>query len=331
MWARLYEPNGTTLVSTLIGAAACYGTLNFTSNWYTNTSSAPKELVLRINAQTWMIWEVGMTIEADEGPRLTLFLDANNDFSVASPQSDHPGYLPGAAVATGASVALPQSMSLIAAYVNASGAIVAPPYGATSVNFALEDTSAFKGIAMNSGDGTASDFSLATTTATFAGDNTARVNLICNDYSGFTRARAMDGTAAPEFRLPMDANGNLLPDGGWPAGGGMAPDAGGPGDDDDSPGTLNGDAGDGLSAFEEFRGFMVGGLHRRTTPQAKDLFVFSQFTAQGAGDAVGLPLSIHLINDIELDGDRRITPNHTNTGFGGDIPGHFTFFQCSSW
>ena len=149
---------------------------------------------------------------------------------------------------------------------------------------------------------------------------------MCNDYGGFTRVRAMDGTAAPEFRLPLDTNGNWLPDIGWPAGGATAPDFGGPGDDDDSPGTLNGDVGDGLATFEEYRGFMVGGLHRRTSPSSKDLFVFSQFTARGAGDAVGLPISLHLINDVELDGERRIAPNYTNTGFGGDIPGHFTFF-----
>ena len=147
LWARLYRSDGT-LASTLIGAIACYGTCNYTSAWYTNTSSTALEFTLRVGAQTWMLWDVVMTIEADERPRLTLFLDTNGHFSVSSPQSDHAGYLPGAAVGTGASVILPQPLSLIAAYVNSAGAIVAPPYGVTSVGFALEETSAFKGIAM---------------------------------------------------------------------------------------------------------------------------------------------------------------------------------------
>jgi hypothetical protein len=314
LWARLYQPDGSTLVSTLVPAIACYDTCSYTSSWYTNTSGSAIELILRVNAETWMLWDVVMTIEADEGPRLTLFLDADGNFDVNAPSSDHESYVPGSNLASGASVPLPQSLRAIAAYVDSAGAIVAPPYGVTSAAFNLEDTSAFTGIAMNFGGDGGIDYALGGSTALFASDNTARVTLWCYDYGGFTRVRTSDGVAAAEFRLPLDGDGNWIPD--------ILSDSGHPGDDNDDLPTLDGTLGDGLSRFEEFRGFVVQGVHRRTNPMVKDVFIHSQVAGLGIGYAIDLPMTLHEIHDTEMSALRQIAPNFTNTGYGGNIPGH---------
>ena len=167
---------------------------------------------------------------------------------------------------------------------------------------------------------------LAATSASFStlNDNTARVSLNCNDYGGFTTASATDGASAAGFRLPDDGGTqNWLPSAGWYTSTGSGVDQGAAGDDSDNTPTANGDDGDGLSAFEEFRGFIVMGNHVRTNPAFKDIFVYSQFTVEGLGNAWSLPIAPHRISQDELDGYRRITPNYQNTGIGGNIPGHF--------
>ena len=61
--------------------------------------------------------------------------------------------------------------------------------------------------------------------------------------------------------------------------------------------------GDGLCAFEEWRGFLIGGSHQRTNPKKKDLFIFSDLI-QGYGWASKLPsvFAPHLINENEMEG-----------------------------
>jgi hypothetical protein len=288
---------------------------------YTVPSGVPGEYYLHVfdTGATRPLWELELVIEFQEGPKLTLFLDADptnpdSDFDPIAPISDHPGYLPGADPGSGQSVQLPQTLRAIAAFVDAGGAIVAPPYGVTSVAFSLEDTSAFKGTAMNSGADTGIDYSLGGSVAIFAGDNTASVTLWCYDYGGFTRLSTTDGVATADFRLPLDIDNNWMPD--------VLSDSGQPGDDDDALPALDGTPGDGLSRFEEFRGFVVRGVHQRTSPSFKDVFIYSQFLGVGIGYAVDLPMTIHEIDDLDMDARRQIAPNYTNTGQGGDIPGH---------
>ena len=71
---------------------------------------------------------------------------------------------------------------------------------------------------------------------------------------------------------------------------------GAPGDDTETGPGSNGNPGDGLSAFEEYRGFLLGkggvekrGVHRRTSPQKKDIFVYSEFIDLGIGWAANPP------------------------------------------
>lgn len=309
-------------------------TATFTSSTFTNPSSSPQDFYVKIaNGPGAWLFDSTITFSGDLAPppTLTLYLDVDGNFDAAgqSPSSDHLTYIPGADPATGASVSLPQSVQLIAAYVNASGQIVPPPSWA-EVRFTLNDTSAFLGVAMNWGSQTDPDYHLSATTASFdtsndtTKKNTARVTLICEDYGGFTTASVTDEVSTPSFRLPDDGpNNNWLPSAGWYTSTGNGVDQGAAGDDTDSLPTGGANSGDGLSAFEEFRGFMVMGHHIRTNPGFKDVFVFSQFTDHGLGTAWELPIAVHAINGNELAGDRRIAPNYTNSGYGGNIPGHF--------
>jgi hypothetical protein len=98
-----------------------------------------------------------------------------------------------------------------------------------------------------------------------------------------------------------------------------------------SPPPNDGTIGDGLSRFEEYRGFIVSGLHRRMDPRVKDLLGSSNVTWQGANIGLqfafpNLPVLVHrIIGEDESptpeyrSGDRVINANYQNAGFGGAI------------
>ncbi|GEM_PF-3206252 len=287
----------TTYVFTItVDSGSCAGTVTYHAS--ITTASSESFTVVETPHQ-----DATLTVSAAASGELRLFLDVEDNFDVSRPRSDIDEYLPGAKL-DGRSVSLPQRVKLIAAFVDSStGAIVAPPSGVDQVSFALQGTSAFKGIAMNSGSETTADFSLSATTASFSADHTARVDLVCHDYGGFTTVRASAGGQTVEMRVPKDDNGNWLPDGVWRviANGrvigeimdtGLATDA----DEDVNP-MGNGVDGDGLVNFEEFRGFMVRGEHRRTNPFQKDLFISSDLP-QNIGDVINLPVTKHWIFKI---------------------------------
>jgi hypothetical protein len=174
--------------------------------------------------------------------------------------------------------------------------------------------------------------------------NSATVKVFSRDYGGMAkiRARAIVGgitiaaqvTASQNgfLRIPKDDDGNLLPDAGWYdaekptpnfiSSSGLQPDS----DDDPYPSTTNGISGDNLSVYEEYRGFIVLGSHRRTNPRNKDLFIWSNVFADNIHDATYLRLPKHRVRDDEIDSDRRINFNSANSGFDsgfdGKAPGH---------
>lgn len=80
-------------------------------------------------------------------------------------------------------------------------------------------------------------------------------------------------------RIPLDADSNGIPDPAYTALGGTQINTAGltsTSDDDDAGGAVGTDAGvtgDGLSTFEEFRGFFVAGGYVRLDPREKDVFV----------------------------------------------------------
>jgi hypothetical protein len=142
-----------------------------------------------------------------------------------------------------------------------------------------------------------------------------------------------------QVRLPKDDNGNWLPDGGWKviATGqvigevmdlGMLREV-----DEDNNGpdlrTISpqqppslGQIGDGLTNFEEFRGFVVRGEHRRTNPFHKDLFISSDLPNGISFAFPNLPTATHRVREdgSEYNANRLINFNWQNSGHGGDIP-----------
>jgi hypothetical protein len=89
---------------------------------------------------------------------------------------------------------------------------------------------------------------------------------------------------------------------------GKSPDA-----DDDAEPVGNGSNGDGLTLYEEYRGFSVQGNHVRTDPRRKDLFICDR-TGGWATSGIGLfqnssNLEVHLLDNTELGDDRVINKN----------------------
>jgi len=135
---------------------------------------------------------------------------------------------------------------------------VPPPYNfSNGANpfVARQTTSAYPGICTNFGSPTdlSPDFTLAGNVLT------------ATDCGGMAVIKAGGFT----FVLPQDSNANGIADI-WEArfGGNLSPV-----EDTDTGPVVNLSIGDGISNFDEYRGFMVSGQHVRTDPRQKDLFV----------------------------------------------------------
>jgi hypothetical protein len=204
----------------------------------------------------------------------------------------------------------------------------------TQVTFTLPQTSKFIGYAMNSGSDPSEDFKLilpngtpatGPVTVSFSG-NVATVSLKCYDYGGFALASVTAGAQTAQIRIPKDENLNSLPDVGWIAEGVATPDQGGPGDDTDPGPTGNMNAGDGLTAFEEYRGFVIQGQHQRTRADVKQLFVQNAMSAlfPGLGFTPALGIDVIEVFAGELDGaTRQVNYNYINAGSGYLNPQHY--------
>jgi hypothetical protein len=297
-----------------------------TSSIFTNTGGQTQDYYLVFNAgsygrldeSTIDIEGAGVILASAPAPAtLTLFLDADGNFNPLSPDSDREEYVPGAAPVGGASVALPQRVRVFAAYVNAAGMIVPPPTSG-NVTFSLSNVSAFAGIAMNASDPRGDsppqpDFMPAGSgVSSFGADYTAKFELDCLDYGGFATITAEHGVNSAGMRLPRDTDGNLIPDVGWvlyanqTSYGQVADSAGLDANiDDDTIPSGDGTTGDGLINYEEYRGFIVSGEHRRTNVYRKDLFIWSD-VIQGLGFSDALPLTRHRIQLSEVDQGRTI-------------------------
>lgn len=79
-----------------------------------------------------------------------------------------------------------------------------------------------------------------------------------------------DETGEPYISIPKDNNSNSIADA-WEEQHGVYPCAGDADNDDQPEGKC---PGDGLSAYQEYRGFFVQGHHRRLNPKKKELFVY---------------------------------------------------------
>ena len=111
----------------------------------------------------------------------------------------------------------------------------------------------------------------------------------------------VNGTTRDAVSVPVDEDHNLIAD--------FLKDYQGldPGSDDDAEPEGDGTKGDGLTAFEEYRGFMVTGyrcgdpvddLHVRTSPKAKNLFV--NLSGADLNHAAGAFAAISGLNVVEV-------------------------------
>jgi hypothetical protein len=88
-------------------------------------------------------------------------------------------------------------------------------------------------------------------------------------------------------------------------------------DSDGSP-VGDGHEGDGLTLYEEYRGFLINGQHHDTDPTKKDLFVFNRIGADAQsglkmfGERTGLEVHWQL-REIELSPEREINFNSSGT------------------
>ena len=179
--------------------------------------------------------------------------------------------------------------------------IVEPAGMAGKFEFKLEDVGKEPGICMNEPADDADDtLDLAIAPVgsglVFGGDNqTARTESDQTEASVFVQARdwgaygklsakakivlggeevevdaVNEKTGEPFLTIPKDENSNSVADA-WEEQSGIYPSAA-DADDDDTPEGKG--PGDGLSVYEEYRGFFVQGSHRRLDPRKKDLFVY---------------------------------------------------------
>ena len=251
-----------------------------------------------------------------------------------------------------------------------------PPPAGVQVEFRLENTSNLKGYAMNAGWGDQRDDAPDYTLMRIDGQGSegdsiivdfgseqivAHVALRVKDYGGSTQVRAMasNGFEATALRLPVDSDGNGLPDIGWVADGQVVQDNQQSQTQDIDPAICSaayaawhaqnqgqppvcgpsgppsqGFLGDGLTMAEEFRGFVVRGVLTRTSPQIKDLFIAANLMYDGvplglayAVETQGLPMRVH-----HVYGETDTEPNEYGQGQtldrainvnGATMSGHF--------
>lgn len=115
-----------------------------------------------------------------------------------------------------------------------------------------------------------------------------------------------------DVTLPYDEDGNHIADA-WEDANGVK--GKGPGTDDDEQPLGDRDKGDGLTVWEEYRGFVEDGNYFRTDPRKKDLFICDTVggrSKRGINRFAALSkLAVHdKLTEAELDSTRVINRNH---------------------
>lgn len=143
-----------------------------------------------------------------------------------------------------------------------------------------------------------------------AGLRSAKVTITSYDYGAYGKLKVTaflddGGTVVAhlekkpektELTIPLDENDNHIADA-WEDG--FALDAVDANSDMDRWPAGDGHLGDGLSLYEEYRGFMIKGTHERTWPTRKDIFIYDK-------DSLGVRyfsesgLNIHLVDKEEF-------------------------------
>lgn len=135
------------------------------------------------------------------------------------------------------------------------------------------------------------------------------VTVDCYDWGGYTKlhviAELEDGSSVvghvrghPDqdfLTIPKDDNSNHIADW-WEHW--FAPKDTNPTADDDAFPQGDGDKGDGISLYEEYRGFHIDGKHERLSPEMKDVFIWD-WNHLGPGLYTASNFQIHLIEGTE--------------------------------
>jgi hypothetical protein len=349
--AYLYSANFAYL--TTLADFGTHGITLFPNTWnfttYTNNSGNDATYYLRIRTMWDNMWDVQIQLRVPTAPQLKLFLDTDNNFGTTL-QDEAPTYRPGTN-SSGNSVTVPategvlQTLRITAAFVDSFGTIIPPPTGVGSVTFSLPQgaTSAFKGYAMNAGTSTTPDFALTNTSASFS-NKAANAFMNVFDFGGVTTINASVSSYSASLQIPLDTDNNLIADAGWKAWDSMLIQDGSASADDDGTPTVSGPpanvslVGDGLTRYEEYRGFIVYGTHRRTNPDVKDLFLSAVVLSAGVDMGAGYigtaqsGLAIHKVKGLDetatpeysLDADPTKTQTINDNATNGQttIPGY---------
>lgn len=298
-----------------------------------------------------------------------LMLDVNRDAQLTDETPTYqPGYSGNAPVITNANN-WRQQMQLIVAPLSL-GTEVDSVAGKTT--FSFTQLSRIPGVAMNSGNQTGGDYTFSTddditNEITTTIDNRAVQDFYCNDYgaTAIVKAEIYRGNqvlATCELRVPLDSDRDLLPDF-WetanesdpqrdnaqifnakdpqtkPLLPGLPAVAAATWDQETqnpaaSGNPANGRLGDGLIAYEEYRGFFYGDndntnhRHYRTSPHEKDVFVWSRVrdinaakTQMNLGYLPNIEPTVHIhrINDQEWDGDEIRSINFNRHELGATL------------
>ena len=138
--------------------------------------------------------------------------------------------------------------------------------------------------------------------------------ILDDDYGSEILAYLDSDKSKHELKIPKDDNENYIADV-WEKSNGISGKT--EAADDESSPEGDGDPGDGLTLYEEYRGFMENGQHIFGDPKKKDLFICNKI---GQGVELGISvftfiskLVVHPeLKPEELDASRIINLNHTN-------------------
>jgi len=253
-----------------------------------------------------------------------LYVSVDNTFSISDPVDQRDKFVPGEYL-DGTDVPL-SLMEQTGQFISLH--VLTGPGAKGKVTFAVDPdkVSHFPGIAMNypiQNPSTAADMAMvdsaantpaATTVVPFAPDGDTWATLLVRDY-GARGAINVTITAGKKtytlkpVQLPTD-NGQGLPAAGWHVlanhvdATNLAADSD---VDNSAPSTSVGD-GDGLSNFEEYRGFVAASAHVRTDPRKRDIFVVAdpQLLAgivPTSAITATLPLPVHYLDLSEVAGE----------------------------
>ena len=236
-----------------------------------------------------------------------VFVDVDGDFAT-NPTDDLPSWRPGS-TKNGASVAPTMTGSLQTVALH----VITEPRVKGTISLKLTDVSRYPGRAMNypvSSAGVTPDMHFGngsqTATKQIVASNTAPADtvftLYIDDYgaSGLITFSIPSGGKTPFTlmkRFPISKTAAGLPDAGWATASGIVPSGSVSSATEDVDALPVGPAqvGDGFSAYEEYRGFVVAGQHFRTHPGQRDLFL--DLDPQIARDFINsnLPYILHFV------------------------------------